>query len=65
MEYLVELGVLELRVEHHDVPIVAFRFRGADLWICSQHIPVLIHSPQKLAQVLPGAAGLDAADHTD
>jgi len=48
-----------------DVPIVAFRFRGADLWICSQHIPVLIHSPQKLAQVLPGAAGLDAADHTD
>lgn len=48
-----------------DVPIVAFRFRGADLWICSQHLPVLIHSPQKLADILPGADGLDAADHED
>lgn len=48
-----------------DVPIVAFRFRGADLWICSQHLPVLIHSPQKLADILPGADGLDAADHKD
>lgn len=48
-----------------DVPIVSFRFRGADLWICSQHLPVLIHSPQKLADILPGADGLDAADHED
>ncbi len=48
-----------------DVPVIAFRFRGADLWICSQHIPTLIHSPQKLADILPGAGRLDGADHAD
>ena len=48
-----------------DVPLVAFRFRGSDLWICSQHLPMLIHKPAALAGVMPGAEGLGASDHTD
>jgi hypothetical protein len=48
-----------------DVPLVAFQFRGESLWICPQHLPVLIHDPGRLASVLPGADGLEPAEHHD
>jgi hypothetical protein len=47
------------------VPLIAFRFKGSDLWICPQHLPILIHDPGKLTGVLPGAEDLDPADHHD
>jgi hypothetical protein len=37
------------------VPLLALRYRGQDLWICPQHLPILIHKPQQLADKLPGA----------
>ncbi|MEO8198799.1 MAG: hypothetical protein ABI689_18955 [Thermoanaerobaculia bacterium] len=46
-------------------PLVHLRYRGTDLWICPQHLPVLIHDPQSLAGVLPGAAELAPAEHRD
>ena len=46
-----------------DVPLIAFRFRGADLHICSQHLPILIHKPASLADRLPGAESLSGGDH--
>jgi len=48
-----------------EVPLIAFQYRGADLWICPQHLPILIHDPSKLAGRLPGAEGLRPADHHD
>ena len=48
-----------------EVPLISFRYRNADLWICPQHLPVLIHDPAKLAAVLPGADSLSPADHHD
>ena len=48
-----------------EVPLIAFRFKGSDLWICPQHLPVLIHDPTRLASILPGAEDLAPADHTD
>lgn len=48
-----------------DVPLISFRFKGSDLWICPQHLPILIHDPGKLIDVLPGAEGLSPADHHD
>jgi hypothetical protein len=48
-----------------ELPLIAFRYQGSDLWICSQHLPVLIHDPQSLAGILPGAEGMVPADHTD
>ena len=47
------------------VPLLAFEYRGQERRICPQHLPVLIHSPGRLAEVLPGAASLGPADHHD
>jgi len=48
-----------------EVPLISFRYRGSDLFICPQHLPVLIHDPSKLAEVLPGADGFQPAAHHD
>ena len=37
------------------VPILQFEYRGESHAICSQHLPLLIHDPAKLADRLPGA----------
>jgi hypothetical protein len=47
------------------VPLITLTYQGGTLWICPQHLPVLIHDPAKLAGVLPGAETLDEADHHD
>ena len=31
------------------VPLINVKFRGQDLWICPQHLPILIHRPAQLA----------------
>lgn len=46
-------------------PLVPLAYRGAALWICPQHLPILIHDPQRLVGKLPGAEGLTPADHHD
>jgi len=51
--------------DSEEVPLVSFQFKGRDLWICPQHLPILIHDPAKLASVLPGADALAPADHHD
>jgi len=48
-----------------EVPLISFLFKGSDLFICPQHLPILIHDPSKLSRVLPGADALEAADHHD
>jgi hypothetical protein len=48
-----------------EIPLISFRYRESDLFICPQHLPILIHDPTKLAEVLPGADGFQAADHHD
>ena len=48
-----------------EIPLISFRYRGSGLWICPQHLPILIHDPTKLAEVLPGADEFEAADHND
>jgi hypothetical protein len=45
------------------VPLIMVTFQGKDLRICPQHLPVLIHSPAKLADKLPGLAQLSPAEH--
>ena len=29
-------------------PLIHLEYRGEDLWICPQHLPVLIHDPSQL-----------------
>lgn len=47
-----------------EVPLINVKFREQDLWICPQHLPILIHKPAQLADKLPGAEALDAAEHS-
>jgi hypothetical protein len=47
------------------VPLVVLEFRGADLRICPQHLPILIHDPAQLIGRLEGAESLSPADHHD
>ena len=44
------------------VPLMAVVFQGQDLWICPQHLPLLIHSPAKLVDKLPGLAQISPAE---
>jgi hypothetical protein len=48
-----------------DTPLIALQYRGSQYWICPQHLPVLIHDPQRLVGMLPGAERLSPADHHD
>ena len=41
-----------------EVPLLLMEYRGKNLWICPQHLPVLIHKPAQLAGKLPGAENL-------
>ena len=51
--------------DSQDTPLVALEYRGARIWICPQHLPLLIHDPGKLIGRLPGAENLSPADHKD
>jgi len=46
-----------------EVPLINLRYRGADAWICPQHLPILIHKPPQLADNLPGIEGLTPVEH--
>lgn len=48
-----------------EIPLITFEYRGRDLRICPQHLPVLIHDPARLAGLLPGAEDFEPADHHD
>ena len=56
---------LACRRGSEDVPLIAFKYQGGDHFICPQHLPILIHDPTKLADVLPGAEGMSPAKHED
>ena len=58
-------GCLVCRKTSADVPLISFRYKGSGLWICPQHLPVLIHDPTKLVGLLPGAEDFKPADHHD
>ena len=36
------------------VPLIQFKFKGEKYYICSQHVPVLIHKAHELESLLPG-----------
>ncbi len=41
-----------------EVPLIALKYRQQVSWICPQHLPVLIHKPQKLIGKIPGVDNL-------
>jgi len=43
-----------------EVPLIEMVYKGNGINICPQHIPVLIHEPQKLSEILPDAENFGA-----
>lgn len=60
-----DAGCLVCKRSSEEVPLISFRYRGSGLWICPQHLPILIHDPAKLAEILPGADVFEPAEHHD
>jgi hypothetical protein len=38
------------------IPLIQMVYRGQPLWICPEHLPLLIHKPQELVAKLPAAS---------
>jgi hypothetical protein len=38
-----------------EIPVTKFYYQESEFYICPQHIPILIHNPQELIGLLPGA----------
>jgi len=41
-----------------EIPIIQMTYKGKELGICPQHIPLLIHEPTKLVGSLEGAENM-------
>lgn len=48
-----------------DVPLLSLQYRDQNFFICPQDFPILIHQPQRLVGILPGAEKLTPHDHHD
>jgi hypothetical protein len=44
-----------------EIPLTEFLYKKSNFYICAQHIPVLIHDPQKLVGLLPDAEKMNGA----
>jgi hypothetical protein len=44
------------------VPILTLQYQENTYWICPQHLPVLIHNPEQLADKLPGLENIAPAE---
>ena len=49
----------------NEIPLVAIDYQGNRIWICPEHLPILIHDPARLVGKLPGAEGMSPAEHND
>jgi hypothetical protein len=39
----------------NETPVTKFEFQESEFYICPQHLPVLIHTPEELIGLLEGA----------
>jgi len=46
-----------------EVPLFNMDYQGTSYWICPEHLPVLIHNPQRLQGRLPGVEKLAGHQH--
>ncbi len=47
-------------IDSNKVPLVQLHYQDKNYWICPQHIPILIHQPDKLEGIIPGAENFQA-----
>lgn len=49
----------------NEIPLLSIIFQDKSYWICPQHFPILIHQPDKLVGLLPGAEKLQPHAHDE
>ncbi len=53
-------GCLVCQRTEEEVPLLIMKYKGQELRICPQHIPILIHEPQKLVGLIDNAENFEA-----
>lgn len=48
--------------DNTQVPLLDFNYKDKPYWICTEHLPVLLHHPHELAGKLPDAENLNPVD---
>lgn len=48
-----------------EMPLITLKYQKGKFYICPQHLPMLIHDPKTLTGKLPGAEGMEPAEHHD
>ncbi len=51
---------LVCKKDENEIPLIVMKYKGEELRICPQHIPVLIHNPQNLVGLIEGAENFTA-----
>ncbi len=59
----VEHRCLVCNLSSQEIPLLRLEYQGHEYWICPQDFPTLIHEPQKLVGLLPGAEKLHGHEH--
>jgi hypothetical protein len=60
-----EPGCVACNRTAREIPLLTLDYQGKKFWICPQHLPMLIHDPRSLTGRLPGAEGMEPAEHHD
>ena len=47
------------KITEQEVPLIRLAYRDASLFICPQHLPILIHKPEQLASIFDEMEGSD------
>lgn len=46
-----------------EIPLLTLTYQQGHYYICPQHFPILIHQPERLVGILPGAEKLQPHEH--
>lgn len=49
---------LVCQMNSKEVPLIQIHYDDLEYYICPGHLPVLIHHPEQLTGILPGAANI-------
>jgi hypothetical protein len=49
--------------DNNQVPLLKLKYKDTQFWICTEHLPVLLHRPEELTGKLPDAENLRGVDH--
>jgi len=55
----IEAKCLVCSKTNKEIPLLSLIYQDKTYWVCPQHLPLLIHKPEQLIGLLPGAEKFD------